>query len=93
MHPLISPISQLAQGTSPSAVPLVLIHDGGGTVSSYRALGPLDCDIYAISDPKFEDGLSWEGGISEMARTYLGLIRETIPSREILLGGSTPKDF
>ncbi|KAH8902232.1 hypothetical protein BR93DRAFT_990845 [Coniochaeta sp. PMI_546] len=63
MHPLISPISQLAQGTNPSAVPLVLIHDGGGTVSSYRALGPLDCDIYAISDPRFEDGLSWEGGI------------------------------
>lgn len=82
-----SPIEQLVTGTNPSAVPLVLIHDGGGTVDSYRALGPFDCDCWAISDPRFEDGRPWQGGMREMARNYLNLIKERVPQKNILLGG------
>ena len=81
------PIEQLVKGKNEGAVPLLLIHDGGGTVVSYRVLGPLDCDIYAISDPRFEDGRPWEGGMREMAATYLKLIKEKFRGKEILLGG------
>ncbi|KAH7025267.1 Alpha/Beta hydrolase protein [Microdochium trichocladiopsis] len=83
----ISPVEQLVAGTNPAALPLVLIHDGGGTVDSYRSLGPFECDIYAISDPRFEDEQPWQGGMREMAQAYLDLIKEKVPSKEILLGG------
>jgi hypothetical protein len=81
------PIEQIAQGKNPEATPLVLIHDGGGTILSYRALGPMECDVYAISDPSFEKGTPWKGGLREMAETYIELIKEKVPSQQILLGG------
>ncbi|KAM4054542.1 thioesterase domain-containing protein [Hirsutella rhossiliensis] len=54
--------------------PLVLIHDGGGTVFSYYLLGSLRRDVWAIYDPKYFDGEPWEGGMDEMARHYIDLL-------------------
>lgn len=79
-------ITQLAHGDA-NATPLVLLHDGGGTVLSYQALGPLDRDVYGISDPRFDAGKPWAGGIPEMARAYLQMIKAGISQRNILLGG------
>ncbi|KAF2150239.1 alpha/beta-hydrolase [Myriangium duriaei CBS 260.36] len=79
-------VVQHAKG-SDSLAPLVLLHDGGGTIYSYHALGPLHRDVYGISNPKFESDLAWEGGIPEMALTYADMIRENIPAGPVLLGG------
>lgn len=68
--------------------PLVLLHDGGGTIYSYHALGPLHRNVYGISNPKFDsEDRAWEGGIPEMAQTYADMIRENVPHGKILLGG------
>ncbi|KAH7016706.1 Alpha/Beta hydrolase protein [Ilyonectria destructans] len=77
---------QLAYGNA-SSTPLVLLHDGGGTVLSYQALGPLDRDVYGISDPRFDIGRPWDGGIPEMARVYAEMIKTRIPHKSILIGG------
>ncbi|KAK4114846.1 alpha/beta-hydrolase [Canariomyces notabilis] len=69
------------------ATPLVLIHDGGGTVYSYHLLGELGRQVYGIFNPNYESGKRWEGGIPEMARHYLGLIKAVIPSGKIIIGG------
>jgi Thioesterase domain len=70
-----------------NAVPLVLIHDGGGTTFSYHCLGSLQRTVYAISNPRFYSGRAWAGGIAAMARVYADLIRSVVPSRKVLLGG------
>lgn len=85
IHP--SSVQLLVKGNDSAARPLVLVHDGGGTVAAYRSLGAIEGDIYAISDPRFNDGLPWDGGIPEMAKVYLGLVKQAVPAREILIGG------
>ena len=67
--------------------PLVLIHDGGGTIFSYHCLGRLDRPIYGIANPRYHTGESWEGGIPEMARHYVKLIKSVIPRGKFILGG------
>lgn len=79
--------------TTISQIPLILIHDGGGTSFAYYCLNPVfHRPIYEIHNPRFasdvEDEAShWPGGIPEMARHYADLIRRTLPPGEILLGG------
>ncbi len=68
--------------------PIVLIHDGGGTIFSYFILGSLNRDVWAIYNPKFFDGEAWEGGMDEMARHYIDLIVDAGISGTILLGGT-----
>jgi pimeloyl-ACP methyl ester carboxylesterase len=68
-------------------IPLVLIHDGGGTIFSYYCLGELDRPVHGIPNPHYTSGSSWEGGIPEMAAHYLKLIKSAVPSGDILLGG------
>ncbi|OAL74172.1 hypothetical protein A7D00_2203 [Trichophyton violaceum] len=70
-----------------SAVPLVLIHDGGGTSVNYYYLHSLDRAVYAIQNPSFYSGEPWEDGIPEMGATYARLIRSHVPAGPILLGG------
>lgn len=67
--------------------PLMLIHDGGGTIFSYHCLGYMDRPIYGIANPRFRSGEPWEGGIPEMARHYLKLIKSVIPRGKLILGG------
>jgi Thioesterase domain len=70
-----------------NAVPLVLIHDGGGTTFSYQCLGSLQRTVYGIRNPRFYSGRAWAGGIAAMARVYADLIRSVVTSGKVLLGG------
>lgn len=73
-----------------NAVPLVLIHDATGSIFSYFLLGDLDRDVWAIFDPKHDNGLCWDGGIPEMAQQYIGLLQATGITGPVLLGGKFP---
>lgn len=66
--------------------PLVLIHDGGGTIFSYYCLGLIDRPMYGIWNPYFEKEGSF-GSLNEMARTYLDFIKSVHPSGKIIIGG------
>ncbi|KAG6002743.1 hypothetical protein E4U21_002800 [Claviceps maximensis] len=67
--------------------PLVLIHDGGGTTFSYFLLGNLDRDVWAVHNTQYFEGGLWEGGLDEMATTYLdAMVTEGIQGG-IMLGG------
>lgn len=72
-----------------SQIPLILIHDGGGTCFSYHCLSPLGRPTYEIHNPRYYTQQPWTGGIPEMAQHYAGLIKTstTIPRGRILLGG------
>ena len=84
---------------SPATTPLFLIHDGGGTVVSYHSMSQIQRPVYGISNPNFDSGDPWEGGIPEMAAVYAGLIHKTVATKgfpvkrrygqrlKILLGG------
>jgi thioesterase domain-containing protein len=76
-------------GKTPTTVtPLILIHDGGGTTYSYFLLGDLGRPVYGISNPRYESGQPWEGGMPEMAELYIQLIRNILPQGgPIILGG------
>lgn len=68
--------------------PLILIHDGGGTSFSYHLLDPIDRPLWGIENARLHDGGWWEGGISEMAAHYIGLLGKILPQGgDILLGG------
>ncbi|KYK58089.1 Esterase-like protein [Drechmeria coniospora] len=67
--------------------PLVLVHDGGGTIFSYFILDSLHRDVWAIHNPRYFDGGHFEGGMDEMARHYIDLILKAGISGTILLGG------
>ncbi|KAK0720329.1 Alpha/Beta hydrolase protein [Lasiosphaeris hirsuta] len=67
--------------------PLVLIHDGGGTIFSYHCLGNIDRPLYGISNPHYHSGATWEGGLPEMARHYAKLIKSVIPRGKLIIGG------
>lgn len=70
-----------------SHVPLVLIHDGGGTCFSYYCLEPLGRPVYAIYNPRYHTQQPWTGGIPEIARYYVNLIHKTVRYGRIILGG------
>jgi hypothetical protein len=75
---------------SGDVIPLVLIHDGGGTVFNYWTLGPLHRPLFGISDPAFESGADWkgwEGGLVQMAEVYCATLNKHIGKGSILLGG------
>ncbi|KAL0932890.1 thioesterase domain containing protein [Colletotrichum truncatum] len=64
------------------ATPLFLFHDGGGTTFAYHCLHSLNRAVFAIGNPHFQSGTAWDGGIPEMARVYLRMIRNTIASAD-----------
>ncbi len=74
-------------GRNSSALPLVLIHDGGGTTFGFWVLESLHRDVWAIHNPHFWDGEPWKGGMDEVARHYINLLQKAEISGEILLGG------
>ncbi|GKT94910.1 thioesterase domain-containing protein [Colletotrichum tofieldiae] len=39
---------------------------------------PLDRAVFGIANPRFHSGVPWEGGLPEMAATYLQMIRNTV---------------
>ncbi|KAF6830632.1 thioesterase domain containing protein [Colletotrichum plurivorum] len=75
-------VIQPAPPSSPSATPLFLLHDGGGTTFAYHCLSPLGRAVYGIANPRFQSGTAWDGGVPEMARAYLRMILHTVRSGE-----------
>jgi hypothetical protein len=73
-----------------SHIPLILIHDGGGTIFEYYMLGPLYRRTYGIPNPYFHDGGSPPaGGVPQLAKEYAEAIQATIRNGPILIGGTT----
>ncbi|KAK4044902.1 Alpha/Beta hydrolase protein [Parachaetomium inaequale] len=74
-----------------NATPLILIHDGGGTIFSYYCLGnlaPPARAVYGIANPRYESGTAWAGGLPEMARAYQEFIKAAIPrGGDVIIGG------
>ncbi|KAH6686466.1 Alpha/Beta hydrolase protein [Plectosphaerella plurivora] len=96
MAPSTCEIIQAPEHASPNTLPLILIHDGGGTTFGYHCLDPLRRAIYGISNPHFESNGPWPGGIDEMAHLYANMVRATVSSPDfprsssrakVLLGG------
>ncbi|KAG9250296.1 Alpha/Beta hydrolase protein [Emericellopsis atlantica] len=79
--------SKLQSAPGTTNLPLVLIHDGGGTSFAYFLLGELKRDVWAIHDPNYWEGKTWPGGMDEMARHYIVLMRNAGIRGKILLGG------
>lgn len=50
-------------------------------------MNPLGRIVYEIHNPHFYSAKPWPGGIPEMARHYVGLMRNAVPRGRILLGG------
>lgn len=70
--------------------PLILIHDGGGTIFEYCMLGSLHRRTHAIANPYFDDGGSPPaGGLQQLAQEYVEAIEATIKEGPILVGGTT----
>jgi thioesterase domain-containing protein len=68
--------------------PLVLIHDGGGTIFSYHMLPSLGRPLYGIADPRFNSGVPWERGVADMAAAYIPHIKAAAgPRGRVVLGG------
>ncbi|KAK3903404.1 Alpha/Beta hydrolase protein [Staphylotrichum tortipilum] len=77
-----------SSATSAKPVPIVLIHDGGGTIFSYYCLGELNRPVFGIANPRYESGATWEGGLTEMASQYVRFVKEAVPEGgDIILGG------
>ncbi|KAI1770979.1 alpha/beta-hydrolase [Hypoxylon cercidicola] len=69
-------------------VPLILVHDGGGTAFSYHLLDRINRPVWGIENAKLHDGGWWAGGVPEMAAHYVGLLGKIMPEGgDILLGG------
>lgn len=84
---LIEELPKSLRHISPQPTPLVLIHDGGGTIYSYYCLGGLSRPVWGIYNPYYGTAESWVGGIPEMAAHYAQLIKAAIPDGDIILGG------
>ncbi|KZL81653.1 esterase-like protein [Colletotrichum incanum] len=67
-------------------LPLVLIHDGGGTSFTYFLLESLHRDVWAIHNPHYQTGEAWPGGMVQMARHYIGLMLMAGLSGPVMLG-------
>jgi hypothetical protein len=70
-----------------SKLPLVLLHDGGGTTFGYFFLNDLGRNVWAVHDPHYWDATKWEGGMDQMARHYITLIQNAGVRGKIILGG------
>ena len=84
---LIQDLDGAHRSASDPPTPLVLIHDGGGTIFGYHCLGKLERPVYGIYNPHFGTENTWSGGIPEMAVHYVRLVRAAVPEGPIFLGG------
>ncbi|KAK1918696.1 hypothetical protein P3342_001745 [Pyrenophora teres f. teres] len=67
--------------------PLFLIHDGGGTIFHYCLLQNLDRNVWGVYNPKFDNGEEWTGGLSEMAKVYVTMLKSVITCDNVIIGG------
>lgn len=92
IHPGTSRTGSLAErlrAKTTKQLPLVLVHDGGGTAFSYFFIGPgLGRPLYGLDNPRMQQGGYWHGGIAAMADHYVTLLDRAFPNgADILLGG------
>ncbi|TEB40269.1 hypothetical protein FA13DRAFT_1769805 [Coprinellus micaceus] len=78
-------LEQIQEGPS-TRLPVCFIHDGSGSVTSYRRMAALERDVWAIKAPEVEVG-RWEE-VEEMAAFYVSVISTTLSSGVILAGWS-----
>ena len=87
MSAVLEKIDEPEQGLS-STTPLVLIHDGSGTIFHYYMLGPLNRTVYGVAYPYFDDQTMPPGGLHQLATEYAEAIRETIGKGSVIVGGN-----
>jgi hypothetical protein len=86
---------QKIRGSSNAGIPpLVLIHDGSGTTTSYHTLANFDLgsDLYAIEYPLLDAAKPWKGGIASLAEAYSALIEMELGRSPVMLGGKHESD-
>ncbi|XMA14643.1 hypothetical protein WAI453_007434 [Rhynchosporium graminicola] len=78
------------QTSSPSAgspsIPLILFHDGGGTIYQYFLLQSISRQVYGVQNPYFESGKTW-ASLKDMARSYVECIKTSVAPGPVILGG------
>ncbi|KAM0429675.1 hypothetical protein ACHAPT_006281 [Fusarium lateritium] len=79
---LIQPEDWLSPGTSGRSIPVILMHDGGGTTFAYHCLNSLSRSVYGIHNPNFRSGEPFEGGLADLARLYCGFVKEAVKNLE-----------
>lgn len=84
---LIQTLSKKSRQVSSPALPLILFHDGSGTIFNYFLLEPLGRDVFGFADPKAAAEGEWEGGIAEMAQYYYDCMEQVIAPGAVILGG------
>lgn len=87
MDSVANPALIQAGPSNSSTMPLFFIHDESGIVLNYFLLGSLGRAVYGISNPYFKSGKAWVGGMADIAKSYVGLIRSVYPRGKFLLGG------
>ncbi|KFY94514.1 hypothetical protein V500_03196 [Pseudogymnoascus sp. VKM F-4518 (FW-2643)] len=80
---------QEARNRPASSIPVVLIHDGGGTAFGYYLLGELHParELWAIHNPDYNSRTPYPLTMEEMARNYIQLIEKSGIRGPIYLGG------
>lgn len=76
-----------AERSDEALLPIVLIHDGGGTVFQYFMLGYLGRQTYAIANPYFESGTIPGGGLPALAKEYVTAIEQELGKGPVIIGG------
>lgn len=80
---------QEARNRRASSIPVVLIHDGGGTAFGYYILGELHParELWAIRNPDYNRSKPYSMTMEEMARNYIRMIESSGIRGPIYLGG------
>lgn len=86
MHAELQEIYEAEPGDEP-LTPLVLIHDGGGTIFQYYMLNYVGRRTFGIANPYFESGRHPEDGILGLARQYVKAVQHTVGKGPVILGG------
>lgn len=69
--------------------PLILFHDGAGTLFSYFLLQTLGRDVFGFEDPSVASGdkQTCGGGVREMAAYYYASMKGSMRPSPVILGG------
>lgn len=81
----VTPTLTPLQDGDPSLPPLILFHDGSGTIEYYKKLNNIGCNVYAIMNPVLKED-HWAKSMSDMAHRYASAISTTIEG-PFILGG------
>lgn len=66
--------------------PLILFHDGSGSVEMYRRLQEIGCEVIGVGNPVSKGDSHWATSLTDMARSYAhAIIQNRIKS--VVLGG------